>query len=97
MNKNNSTKIHTTEETLQLFDSLEPVDIDFMIGKWRGEGFPTNHRLDGILEAYHWHGKQFLDPENVHPLVFSTLFNKQVYVNPVFMGPTLKIPVPKSP
>ncbi len=26
------------EDALELFDSLEPVDIDFMIGRWQGEG-----------------------------------------------------------
>ena len=25
----------TTQDALELFDSLEPVDVDFMIGTWR--------------------------------------------------------------
>ena len=49
----------TTEDAIELFDSLEPVDVDFMIGDWKGEGFHTNHPMDGLLEAYHWHGKRF--------------------------------------
>ena len=44
----------TTEDALELFDSLEPVDVGFMIGNWKGEGFHTNHPMDGLLEAYHW-------------------------------------------
>ena len=28
----------TTEDALELFDSLESVDVDFMIGNWKGEG-----------------------------------------------------------
>jgi hypothetical protein len=41
------------EDALALFDSLEPVDIDFLIGRWQGEGYPTGHPQDGLLEAYH--------------------------------------------
>ncbi len=43
----------TTEDAMELFDSLEPVDVAFMIGNWKGEGFHTNHPMDGLLEAYH--------------------------------------------
>ncbi len=28
----------TTQEALQLYDSLEPVNCDFMWGRWRGAG-----------------------------------------------------------
>jgi hypothetical protein len=59
-----------TDEALAIFDSLEPVDVAFMLGDWRGTGFPTGHVLDGMLEACHWHGKHFIDGERVHPLVF---------------------------
>ncbi len=86
----------TTEDAMQLFDSLEPVDVGFMIGHWKGEGFHTNHPMDGLLEAYHWHGKRFESSEDVHPLVFSTLRGGVASVNPVFMGPTLRLPMPRS-
>jgi hypothetical protein len=86
----------TTEDAIELFDSLEPVDVDFMIGDWKGEGFHTNHPMDGLLEAYHWHGKRFESPEDVHPLVFSTIRGGLASVNPVFMGPSLRVPMPKS-
>ncbi len=90
----------TTEDTLELFDTLEPVDIDFMFGKWKGEGFHTNHPMDGLLEAYHWYGKRFESPEDVHPLVFSTLRGGVATVNPASMGPALglvdRVPIPKS-
>jgi len=59
-----------TDEALAIFDSLEAVDEAFMLGAWRGSGFPTGHVLDGVLEAYRWHGKHFIDGERVHPLVF---------------------------
>lgn len=86
----------TAEDAMALFDSLEPVDVDFMIGNWKGDGFHTNHPLDGLLEAYHWHGKRFESPEDVHPLVFSTLRGGVANVNPAFMGPSLRLPMPKS-
>ena len=90
----------TTEDAVELFDSLEPVDVSFMIGNWNGEGFHTNHPMDGLLEAYHWYGKRFESPEDVHPLVFSTLRGGVATVNPAFMGPSLglmdRVPMPKS-
>ena len=86
----------TMEGALELFDSLEPVDVDFMIGNWKGEGFHTHHPMDGLLESYHWYGKRFESPEDVHPLVFSTLRGGVASVNPAFMGPCLSWPMPKS-
>ncbi len=90
----------TTDEAIALFDSLDSVEIEFMLGHWTGKGFHTDHPMDGLLEAYHWHGKHFESPEAVHPLVFSTLGDGVAYVNPAFMGPSLSLidrfPMPKS-
>jgi hypothetical protein len=58
------------EEALAFFDGLPPVTIAEMLGRWRGSGLPTGSRLDGLLEAYGWYGKEFLGPESVHPLLF---------------------------
>jgi hypothetical protein len=55
---------------LAFFDGLPPVRTDQLIGRWRGSGLPTGSRLDGLLEAYGWYGKEFLGPESVHPLLF---------------------------
>ena len=86
----------TTEEALAIFDSLEPIDVDFMIGSWKGEGFHTNHPRDGLLEAYHWHGKRFESREDGHPLVFSKRRGGVASVNPAFFGPVLHVSLPKS-
>jgi hypothetical protein len=59
-----------TEEALAYFDSLPPVDIDFMLGNWRGQEFPTQHSMDGLLTASGWQGKQFESADVVHPLIF---------------------------
>ena len=57
-------------EALAFFDSLPAVSVGELIGRWRGSGLPTGSPLDGLLEAYGWYGKEFLDEESVHPLLF---------------------------
>ena len=61
----------TENEALAYFDSLSPVTLAEMIGRWKGSGFPTGHPLDGLLEAFAWYGKDFIDPESVRPLLFT--------------------------
>lgn len=60
----------TTEEALRVFDELEPVELEFAIGRWRGSELRTGHPMNGWLEASGWYGKEFVDPECVHPLLF---------------------------
>ncbi|BAU64364.1 hypothetical protein STA3757_17360 [Stanieria sp. NIES-3757] len=88
----------TTEEALQLFDELETVDLDFMIGRWKGSGFHTNHPMDGLLETANWYGKEFINPEQVHPLLFLDSNNKifKVDPNPILMNLALRFPIPKN-
>ena len=59
------------EEALAYFDSLPVVAPDEMLGRWRGSALPTGSPLDGLLEAYGWYGKEVLDDETVHPLLFT--------------------------
>ncbi len=88
----------TTEEALALFDQLESVNIDFMLGRWQGSGFHTGHPMDGLLEAANWYGKEFVSPECVHPLLF--LDGKEqtfkVSPSPEMMKMALKLPIPKT-
>ncbi len=86
----------TTEEALNLFDSLEPIEIDFMLGQWRGDGFHTNHPMDGLLETFHWYGKRFESPEDVHPLLFSNARGNLVSANPFLMGSAMHLPLPRA-
>lgn len=60
------------DAALAWFDALPPVAPEEMLGRWRGSGLPTGSPLDGLLEAYGWYGKEFIDAETVHPLLFST-------------------------
>lgn len=59
----------STDDALTLFDSLPTATQSFMYGAWRGAGFHTNHPMDGLLETFGWHGKEFIDDNSVHPLV----------------------------
>lgn len=88
----------TTEEALNLFDQLDPVDVDFVMGRWEGESFPTNHPFDNLLEAYNWYGKEFLDPDRVHPLVFADAQGKTFQVDPskLFIPQALDLDFPTN-
>jgi hypothetical protein len=72
----------TEAESFEFYDRLEPVSLEFMRGVWKGEGFPTNHPMDGLLEAFDWYGKEFVDQENVHPLLFQHGNGKIYRVHP---------------
>jgi hypothetical protein len=88
----------STDEALKLFDELEPVDLEFMMGRWKGSGFHTNHPMDGLLEAANWYGKEFIDPDCVHPLLFLD-GNKKIFKvapNPTAMNLVLRFPVPQN-
>ena len=74
----------TLQQALELFDSLEPITVDEMLGKWKGSGFPTGHHMDGLLENFSWWGKEFGSAEDVHPLVFDGS-NRHYVLDPRWM------------
>jgi hypothetical protein len=76
-------------EALAIFDQLDSVSVNFMLGAWRGSGFPTGHPMDGLLETYHWHGKRFDSPEQVYPLIFQTRAGGTTCVNPLWAMPVV--------
>lgn len=87
----------TAAEATEVFDASEAVDPDFMLGTWRGAELPTGHPLDGLLAASGWWGKQFVDAETVHPLLFPTRDGSALWAfNPVLafsvLGPATKLP-----
>ena len=87
----------TTEEALELFDALDTVTLDFIMGRWKGSGFKTNHRMDGLLETIGWYGKDFISPDCVHPLLFfdgNNIF--KVDPNPIVMNWGLSIHLPQK-
>lgn len=88
----------TTQEALELYDSLEPVDLGFMWGRWQGSGLHTAHPMDGLLELSNWYGKEFMDTETVHPLLFSDSQGKifKVAPHPTLMNWVLKLSIPRN-
>lgn len=89
----------TLDEALAIFDSLPVAKLEFMFGRWKGSGVDTDHAMDGLLENYAWYGKEFIDPDNVHPLLFSKDNGKLYKINPALMpmGMTLSQPWLKKP
>lgn len=86
----------TLDTALALFDGLDAVGVEEMIGTWAGHEVPTGHPMDGLLAATGWYGKRFVDTETVHPLLFHTADRRAAFpVDParVPMG----LPVPRSP
>ncbi len=88
----------TTEQALKLFDALDPVNLDFMIGRWQGLGLHTNHSMDGFLEISNWYGKEFISSEEVHPLLFLDSQGKifKVAPHPTAMNWVLNLPILKN-
>lgn len=87
----------TTAAALDLFDALPAAETDFMIGTWHGAELPTDHPMDGLLAASGWWGKQFVDAETVHPLLFPTPDGRALWpMNPAraFSGVPLAARVP---
>lgn len=72
----------TQKEAFVIFDSLETVNKQFMIGKWRGSECKTGHIMDGMLSIAPWYGKLFISSEAVHPLVFTDREGKKYCVDP---------------
>lgn len=60
----------TLDEALARFDALPAVPVPAMFGRWRGSELPTGHVWDGLLAATGWYGKEFVDEDSVHPLLF---------------------------
>ena len=73
------------ESALDFFDGRPAVTVPDLIGRWRGRTLRTGSPLDGLLEAYGWYGKEFLDAETVHPLVFADRSGRPRPVNPALL------------
>ncbi len=88
----------STEEALELCDALPGVDIDTLIGRWRGTEIFTHHPLEGLLETCGWYGKEFIDRDHVHPLLFSDRRGHLFALDPKRLPITLalKWPIPRS-
>lgn len=52
-----------------VFDALEPIDCEFLIGDWKGGEFKTGHKGSLALKALKWHGKSFKSQLDAKPLI----------------------------
>ncbi len=88
----------STEEILSIFDGLDPVNLEFMMSRWKGAEIQTSHPLNGLLDATRWYGKQFVSTDHVHPLLFVDSNNNifKVAPNPLAMKSALRFPILKS-
>ncbi len=89
----------TTDKALKLFDGLAPITLESMIGRWVGAEIPTQHPMDGLLEASNWHGKHFIDADHVHPLILSGRNGQTYSTIPLLflMNLGLRVPLFKKP
>jgi len=81
-------------EALEIFEKLPVVAPSEMIGDWRGNELPTGHPLDGLLEAYGWWGKRFIDADMVDPLLFEH-GDRVVAVDPARIPIRLALTLPR--
>jgi hypothetical protein len=69
-------------DVLAFADRLPGVTVEELAGRWRGAELPTGSRLDGLLTAHRWWGKEVVDPETVHPLLFTDRAGRPRPVDP---------------
>ena len=60
-----SGKAYSAEELMPLYEQLEPVSIEFMLGTWRGGKFDGGSEPDPI----NWYGKRFDSAAHAEPLL----------------------------
>ena len=76
----------TPAQMLATFGAAEEVSLDFMTGRWGGVEVFTGHRLNGLLTAAGWYGKEFLGSRRVHPLLLYNRRRTGVFaLNPAFV------------
>jgi len=75
----------STTEILALFDSLPPISVEALRGRWHGAGVPSGHPMDGLLERFGWYGKEFNGPEDVQPLLCKRQGGEVFGLNPAFV------------
>ena len=84
----------STEEALALCDALPVVTIDMLVGRWRGTEIFTSHPLNGLLGIFGWYGKEFIDQEQVYPLLFSDSRGQIFLLDPQRLPVSLALRLP---
>jgi hypothetical protein len=71
-------------EKIAWFRSLQSVLPAEMVGVWRGEGIPSGHPLDGVLENLRWFGKRFQADLRADALLFQWRPGRPVPIEPAY-------------
>ena len=58
-----------TEELDEVFNALEPVSCESILGKWKGGDFNTGHKGSSQLKEIKWYGKTFNSLKDAKPLI----------------------------
>jgi hypothetical protein len=69
----------------EVFDALEPVDCDSLLGRWKGTPFNTGHFGVKQLGVIGWYGKTFNSRLDVEPVV-CTADDGTLYANTEVTG-----------
>ena len=85
------------EDALNIFDNLETVNCEFMFGRWSGAEIPTQHEMDGLLDAINWYGKQFVSEDDVYPLVMGSTGSYSIIPFPILIKLSLNFPIFRKP
>lgn len=72
----------TDADAEAFFASLDSVTVPEIFGRWRGTELSTGHPLNGMLAKYGWYGKELVDAETVHPLLFRDTNGEVFRVDP---------------
>lgn len=72
------------KEVTRWFRSLEPVRPEDLVGLWKGDGHPSGHPLDGVLDNLHWFGKRFHPDMRADALLFEGEPGRLVPIDPKF-------------
>ena len=70
-----------------------------MWGRWIGWEIKTGHPIEGLLDAMNWYGKEFIDENEVHPLL-SLAANGSTFPigpTPLILRLCLQMPLIKQP
>jgi GXWXG protein/uncharacterized protein DUF4334 len=81
-------------DVLAFADRLPGVAVEEMTGRWRGAELPTGSPLDGLLTALRWWGKEVLDADTVHPLLFPDRSGRPRPLDPALAPLTLLLRAP---
>ena len=53
----------------EVWAALEPVQVDEIIGEWRGVALDTGHPAVTAMREIRWHGTRFNSPADAHPII----------------------------